>query len=276
MPKNVVIVESPAKAKTIERYLGPDYRVAASMGHVRDLPQKTLGVEIDHDFAPTYMVLPAKKKVVQGLKRAVASADAVYMATDLDREGEAIAWHLCEALGLDPRTVRRVTFNEITKPAIREAFSHPSHINMDKVSAQEARRILDRLVGYTLSPLLWKKVAKGLSAGRVQSVAVRLIVEREREIRAFAPEEYWTIAAVLARPGEDRTFKAQVAEIDGQKFRPGTAQAARSVGDRLRRAAYRVLGCGRGRSRTRPRPRSSRANSSRPPPPSWASAPKRR
>jgi DNA topoisomerase-1 len=239
--KNVVIVESPAKAKTIERYLGKDYRVTASMGHVRDLPARKLGVDIDEDFAPTYQVLPSKTKVVSGLKQAAAKADAVFMATDLDREGEAIAWHLCEALGLDPLTVSRVTFNEITKSAIQEAFAHPGHINMDKVAAQEARRILDRLVGYKLSPLLWKKVAKGLSAGRVQSVAVRLIVEREREIRAFAPEEYWTITAHVFADDEAMTFSAHLAEVDGAKFRPSGGDAARTVADRLRRAAYRVL-----------------------------------
>ena len=241
MAKNVVIVESPAKAKTIERYLGKDYHVEASMGHVRDLPERKLGVDIEHDFQPDYAVLRGRQKVIASLQKAVAKAPAVYMATDLDREGEAIAWHLCEALGLDPRKVMRVTFNEITKSAIQEAFSHPGHINMDKVAAQEARRILDRLVGYKLSPLLWKKVAKGLSAGRVQSVAVRLIVEREREIRAFKPEEYWTIEALLSRAGEERTFKAALAEVDGQKFRPAAGEAAKSVGERLRRAVYRVL-----------------------------------
>ncbi|MBM4017341.1 MAG: type I DNA topoisomerase [Planctomycetes bacterium] len=241
MAKNLVIVESPAKAKTIERYLGKDYRVEASMGHVRDLPERSLGVDIEHDFKPDYEVLRGKKKVVAGLRKAAGPAAAVFMATDLDREGEAIAWHLCEALGLAPGDVRRVVFNEITEKAIAEAFSSPGHINMNKVSAQEARRILDRLVGYKLSPLLWKKVAKGLSAGRVQSVAVRLVVEREREIRAFRPEEYWTIAAMLARPGEEQAFRALLAEVDGEKFRPAAGGAARAVGDRLRCAAYRVL-----------------------------------
>ena len=241
MAKNVVIVESPAKAKTIERYLGQDYRVTACMGHVRDLPQKKLGVEIEDGFRPTYAILPGKKKVIDGLKKLAAGAETVYMATDLDREGEAIAWHLCEALKLDPATTRRVTFNEITRPAIQEAFAHPGVIDMNKVAAQEARRILDRLVGYKLSPLLWKKVAKGLSAGRVQSVAVRLVVEREREIRDFLSEEYWTVAAILSRRGERKTFRAALAEVNGEKFRPATGQAAHAVGEKLRLAAYRVL-----------------------------------
>ncbi len=241
MPKHVVIVESPAKAKTIEKYLGKDYHVEASMGHVRDLPPKALGVDIEHDFKPTYQLLKGKEKVLGKIRKAVKGATSVTMATDLDREGEAIAWHLCEALGLEAADVRRVIFHEITRPAIAEAFAHPTRINQAKVSAQEARRILDRLVGYKLSPLLWKKVAKGLSAGRVQSVAVRLLVEREREIRAFKPEEYWKIAATLSRKGQAQTFQALLAELDGAKFRPATGDEARRVGAALRQAAYRVL-----------------------------------
>ncbi len=239
--KNVVIVESPAKAKTIERYLGKDFHVAASMGHVRDLPERELGVDIENDFKPEYTILRGRQRVVKSLASAVKKAECVFMATDLDREGEAIAWHLCESLGLDPAKVRRVVFNEITRSAIAEAFANPGRINMTKVQAQEARRILDRLVGYKLSPLLWKKVARGLSAGRVQSVAVRLVVEREREIRAFKTEEYWTIGAILSRRGDAATFKALLAEVNGQKFRPATGDAARGIGDRLRRAAYKVL-----------------------------------
>ena len=237
---NLVIVESPAKAKTIERYLGKGYKVAASMGHVRDLPRSKLGVDIENAFQPTYEILSSKKKVVGQLKKAAGGASDIFMATDLDREGEAIAWHLCQALGLDPAQVRRVTFNEITKGAIQEAFAHPGRIDMDKVSAQEARRILDRLVGYKLSPLLWKKIAKGLSAGRVQSVAVRLVVEREQEIRAFRPEESWRITATLARGGEEQTFKAVLAEVNGEKFAADKKAQARTVGDTMRRAAYAV------------------------------------
>ena len=193
----LVIVESPAKAKTINKYLGASYTVKASMGHVRDLPEKGIGVDIENQFEPTYEVLSSRKKLVSELKSIVRSVDEVYLATDLDREGEAIAWHLSQALNLDQRAVKRVVFNEITKAAILKAFENPRLINLDKVNAQQARRILDRLVGYKVSPLLWKKVARGLSAGRVQSVSVKLIVDREREINAFLPDEYWKLQAVF-------------------------------------------------------------------------------
>ena len=193
----LVIVESPAKAKTINKYLGASYTVKASMGHVRDLPEKGIGVDIEKEFEPTYEVLSSRRKLISELKSVVRGVDDVYLATDLDREGEAIAWHLSQALNLDERGVKRVVFNEITKAAILKAFEHPRLINLDKVNAQQARRILDRLVGYKVSPLLWKKVARGLSAGRVQSVAVKLIVDREREINAFVPDEYWKLQAVF-------------------------------------------------------------------------------
>ena len=195
--KKLVIVESPAKARTINRYLGKDFLVKASMGHVRDLPRKGLGVDPENGFKPTYELINGRKKILAELKKYVRKAPEVYLATDLDREGEAIAWHLAEALKIPPERLRRVVFNEITKPAIERAFANPRGIDMNKVDAQQARRILDRLVGYEISPLLWRKVARGLSAGRVQSVAVRLIVEREREIRAFTPEEYWRIRAIF-------------------------------------------------------------------------------
>ncbi len=195
--KNLVIVESPAKARTINRYLGDDYVVTASMGHVRDLPKRDIGVDLEHDFEPSYEVIDGRKKVVSELKRAAQGATAVFLATDLDREGEAIAWHLAETLDVPADRIRRVVFNEITKGAIQEAFQHPRHIELNRVNAQQARRILDRIVGYQISPLLWRKVSKGLSAGRVQSVAVRVIVEREREIAAFMPDEFWRIQAVL-------------------------------------------------------------------------------
>ncbi len=198
--RKLVIVESPAKAKTINRYLGSDYIVKASMGHVRDLPQSKLGVDLENKFQPTYEPLQGRRKVLADLKKAAKSAPEIYLATDLDREGEAIAWHLLESLPSGGKTVRRVIFNEITASAIQEAFAHPLDLDMNKVNAQQARRILDRIVGYQVSPLLWKKVAKGLSAGRVQSVAVRMIVERERLIDAFEPEEYWRIDAVFT-PG---------------------------------------------------------------------------
>ncbi|RKY24082.1 MAG: type I DNA topoisomerase [Planctomycetota bacterium] len=212
--KKLVVVESPAKAKTINKYLGSGFVVRASMGHVRDLPGRNPkgvkapvpGVDLEHDFAPSYEPLAGRKKVLAELKKYAKSAPEVFLATDLDREGEAIAWHLAEAMNLDPARTRRVVFNEITKPAIAEAFAKPRQIDMDMVNAQQARRILDRIVGYQVSPLLWRKVAGGLSAGRVQSVAVRLIVQREREIDAFMPEEYWKIDAVFtpepSRAGE--------------------------------------------------------------------------
>ncbi len=201
----LLIVESPSKAKTITKYLGDDYVVKASMGHLRDLPKKKLAVDPENDFAVDYEPIEGKGKLIKELSDAATAADAVYLATDPDREGEAISWHLAEMLKLDPKKTSRVTFNEITKPAITEAVKHPRDIDMDLVNAQQARRILDRIVGYKLSPFLWKKVRKGLSAGRVQSVVTRLIVDREREINAFIPDEYWTIDALLSYEGKDFT-----------------------------------------------------------------------
>src|SRR5438270_13459202 len=203
--KNLVIVESPAKAKTINKYLGSDFEVAASKGHVRDLPKSRFGIDIENNWTPTYRPLKDRKDVLDALKKQAAKAGIVYLAPDPDREGEAIAWHLKEALGLPDERIRRVTFNEITKTAIKKAFEHAGQIDMDLVAAQEARRFLDRVVGYKLSPLLSRRVARHLSAGRVQSVAVRLIVEREREIQKFKPEEYWKIAAILAPKGANVT-----------------------------------------------------------------------
>ncbi|MGZ6343391.1 MAG: type I DNA topoisomerase, partial [Candidatus Limnocylindrales bacterium] len=218
MTRNLVIVESPAKARTIERYLGPGYRVLASYGHVRDLPENPgkgkFGVDVEHDFAPEYVVSDDRRRHVDTIAREAARADTVYLATDLDREGEAIAWHVAEAAGIPLLKQRRVTFNEITEGAIREAFANPRQIDMDLVDAQQTRRIVDRLVGYTLSPLLSKKVRGGLSAGRVQSVAVRLVVEREREIEAFVAREYWTLA-VLFETATGEPFSAELVRIDG-------------------------------------------------------------
>jgi len=220
MTKNLVIVESPAKARTIERYLGPDFKVLASYGHVRDLPENPgknkLGVDVEHDFAPEYVVSEDRRRQLATIEKAARSADAVYLATDLDREGEAIAWHVAEAAQVPADKTHRVTFSEITRDAIRDAFAHPRQIDANLVDAQQTRRIMDRLVGYTLSPLLWRKVRAGLSAGRVQSVAVRLVVEREREIRAFAAREYWTIEALLAtNRGEE--FSAELVRVDDEK-----------------------------------------------------------
>ena len=208
--KDLVIVESPSKAKTIGKYLGPGYEVMASMGHVRDLPKSKLGVDIAGGFAPDYQPIKGKEEIISGLKRAASKSGHVYLATDPDREGEAISWHLKELLGLPESRTYRVTFNEITKRVVTESIAAPRSINMALVDAQQARRILDRIVGYELSPLLWKKVRRGLSAGRVQSVATRLVVEREEEIQAFVPQEYWTIEVELERmaPNQGR-FRAQ-------------------------------------------------------------------
>lgn len=226
----LVIVESPSKARTIERYLGKDYRVLASMGHVRDLPDGELGIDLERNFHPTYQILPDKKKTMRELEKASQQAEQVYLATDLDREGEAIAWHLVTALKLEPERTHRVVFNEITKDAIQRAFAAPRDLDLSKVDAQQARRLLDRIVGYQLSPLLWKKIAKGLSAGRVQSVAVRLIVEREQEIRGFVPEESWSVLA---------TFSVNVGRVGAlakgwSKLLEGGPQGAATAKDRAR------------------------------------------
>src|SRR5215218_8601937 len=216
----LVIVESPAKARTIGKYLGRGYTVKASMGHVRDLPKSTLGVEVKDDFAPKYLVPRDKVKVVKDLKASVQSAREIILATDPDREGEAIAWHLVQATEANSKPVHRVVFHEITPEAVNEAMDHPRAIDMDLVEAQQARRVLDRLVGYGVSPLLWKKVKRGLSAGRVQSAALRIVVERERQVLAFVPEEYWTLDAELAQqtgqPRRDKDlFKAGLSKVDG-------------------------------------------------------------
>ena len=254
---NLVIVESPAKAKTINKYLGKDYIVKSSVGHIRDLPTsgntetsdpkarakqaaltrkmsptekekyrkkktktqmiKRMGIDPDKGWKANYKTLPGKEKVIKELKEKAKNAETVYLATDMDREGEAIAWHLREVIGGDENRFKRVTFNEITKNAIQEAFSHPGELDIDRVNAQQARRFLDRLVGFSVSPLLWKKVARGLSAGRVQSVAVKLVVEREREIRAFIPEEYWEIL-VESISQDNHPINLQLTHLLGKKF----------------------------------------------------------
>ena len=240
----LVIVESPAKARTINRYLGKDYVVKASMGHVRDLPKSSMGVDIEKDFKPTYRVMPGRNKTLSELRKAAAKADEVFLATDLDREGEAIAWHLAQALKLKKAQTRRVIFNEITRNAIRRAFEEPLEIDENKVNAQQARRILDRIVGYQLSPLLWKKLRRGLSAGRVQSVAVRLIVDREREIEAFKPEEYWEIDADFAptkrHPHEPRKFTAKLARVDGEKASIPNEAEAKALVEGITKADIKV------------------------------------
>ncbi|HPS41472.1 MAG TPA: DNA topoisomerase, partial [Anaerolineaceae bacterium] len=210
----LVIVESPAKAKTVGRFLGKGYTVRASVGHVRDLLRSELSVDVDNDFNPKYRVPNEKRPVVKELKVLAKEAEEIFLATDPDREGEAIAWHLLEAAQIEPKLSKRVVFHEITESAINDAFSHPREINMDLVDAQQARRVLDRLVGYSISPVLWEKVRSRLSAGRVQSVALRLIVEREREIEAFNPVEYWSIKAELHPQGKKTTYTTKLAKID--------------------------------------------------------------
>src|SRR6516165_3890888 len=229
MPKSLVIVESPAKAKTINKYLGPNFTVKASMGHVRDLPKKDLGVDIANSFEPVYTIIPGRKEVIQGLKAAAGKAGAIYLAADPDREGEAICWHLRELLSSRKAKFYRVVFNEITRDAVREAFKHPGDIDPRLVDAQQARRVLDRLVGYQVSPLLWDKVKRGISAGRVQTVALRLIVEREREIQAFQKKEYWTIAANLEGKNPP-AFDARLVKFQGKDLEiPDQAAADRHV-----------------------------------------------
>src|SRR5438067_10446238 len=215
MAKNLVIVESPAKAKTINKFSGSNYVVKASVGHVRDLPKSELGVD-EETFEPTYEILEGKEKIVSELKAAAKKADMIYIASDPDREGEAIGWHVMNLLGGDAKKVRRILFHEITKNAVRKAIEHPTEIDMNKVNAQQARRVLDRLVAYKLSPLLWDKVRRGLSAGRVQSVAMKMIVDREEAIKAFLPEEYWTFAAKLAA-GNPPQFIARLTKVEGKK-----------------------------------------------------------
>jgi DNA topoisomerase I len=253
----LVIVESPAKARTIGKFLGSAYTVRASVGHVRDLLRSRLSVDVEHDFLPEYRVPNERKQVVKELTGLVQCADRVYLATDPDREGEAIAWHLVEATGARPEQTQRVVFHEITKPAIAEAFAHPRGIDMELVDAQQARRILDRLVGYSISPLLWTRVRSRLSAGRVQSVAVRLVVDREREIRAFVPVEYWSITAELAkrpRVPERPTFMARLARIDGKEVDLKDQPAAQAVVDDLDGATYAVSKVQRGERQRRPSP----------------------
>ncbi|WP_420600766.1 type I DNA topoisomerase [Neptuniibacter sp.] len=280
MGKSLVIVESPAKAKTINKYLGNQFVVKSSVGHIRDLPTSgstkksdpkerarqaaitrkmspdekaahkkkkartqligRMGIDPDKGWEPHYEVLPGKEKVVDELKRLAKDADAIYLATDLDREGEAIAWHLREAIGGDDERYCRVVFNEITKKAITEAFDHPSALDMDRVNAQQARRFLDRVVGYMVSPLLWEKVARGLSAGRVQSVAVKLIVEREKEIRAFVPEEFWEVQAETLTKAKD-ALNLQVHRVDGESFRPGSEAETKAHLEQLRSTSLEVI-----------------------------------
>jgi DNA topoisomerase I len=249
----LVVVESPTKVKTIAKYLDGKYVVKASMGHVRDLPKSQLGVDPKKNFKPKYVVSPTKKKVLDDLVKAAEKADTLYVATDPDREGEAIGWHLAQELPIQKRNVYRITFNEITERAVKAAFTKPGRIDLKKVDAQQARRVLDRLVGYSLSPLLWDKIQRGLSAGRVQSVAVRLIVDREREIQAFVPVEYWTLHARLkaSLPPE---FTATLREVDGERAALATGEATQALVDSLQGAPFVVRSVTRGERKRNPAP----------------------
>ena len=248
----LVIVESPAKARTVGRFLGKGYTVKASVGHVRDLLHSQLSVDVEHDFAPKYRVPNEKRPVVKEIQALAKSHAEIYLATDPDREGEAIAWHLLESAKIEPKRTRRVVFHEITEPAINEAFSHPRGIDMDLVDAQQARRILDRLVGYNLSPLLWRKVRSRLSAGRVQSVALRLVVEREREIEAFVPVEYWSIAAELRPEKLKETFIAKLAKIDAEDPVLGKQSDVQPILADMDASAYVISKIKRGERRRKP------------------------
>ena len=254
MPK-LVIVESPAKAKTIGKYLGRGYKVTASMGHVRDLPASTLGIDVENGYKPKYITIKGKQKLVKELKAEAKKCDGVLLATDPDREGEAISWHLANILGLDPAAPNRVTFDEITKKGVKEGMAHPRAINIDLFNAQQARRELDRLVGYKLSPFLWKKVRRGLSAGRVQSVAVRLIRDREIEIENFKPDEYWNIDALLHPQGEKGEFTARLAATaDGKKLTVTDKQQADTVLAALDGKDYTITKIEKGKRRRQPAP----------------------
>ncbi len=257
--RSLVVVESPAKAKTIEKYLGRKYMVRASMGHLRDLPKSQFGIDVDHDFEPKYINIRGKGDLIKALKKDAKNAEHVYLASDPDREGEAIAWHLAHILDVPLDSDCRIVFNEITKPAIQEAVKHPRHIDMDQVDAQQARRMLDRIVGYKLSPLLWRKVRKGLSAGRVQSVTVRLICDREKEIMVFKSVEYWTIGVKL-RQGKSPMFDAELLTIDGEKITTdktttlGDKKAAEKVAKDLAASSFAVDTVKRSERRRRPAP----------------------
>ena len=235
---NLVIMESPAKAKTVKKYLGSDFEVVASMGHIRDLPKTLLGVDVEHGFRPRYMDIPGKTSLIRNLREMAQKSDRIYLATDPDREGEAIAWHLAQVLGVPAEQTSRVTFNEITRTGVTAGMANPRSLDMNLVNAQQARRVLDRIVGYKLSPFLWKKVRKGLSAGRVQSATVSLVVDREQEIRAFVSEEYWTLDATLSVTEKGRTFPAHFFGTDTDKIKITTGEQAQAILDELKGATY--------------------------------------
>ena len=238
MPKYLVIVESPAKVKTIKKFLGANYEVAASNGHVRDLPKSSLGIDVENDYEPKYITIRGKGDVLANLRKLVKKSDKIYLATDPDREGEAISWHLAQALKIEDKDINRISFNEITKNAVKASIKEPRKINMNLVDAQQSRRVLDRMVGYRISPLLWAKVKRGLSAGRVQSVALRIICDREDEINAFIPKEYWTIDAILNVKGEKKPITARFVGKAGQKIELENSEQVDKIMKELSGAQY--------------------------------------
>ncbi|MBE5854497.1 MAG: type I DNA topoisomerase [Lachnospiraceae bacterium] len=246
MAENLVIVESPAKVHTIKKFLGPEYEVVASQGHVRDLPKSRLGVDVEHDFEPRYITIRGKGDLLASLRKEVKKAKTVYLATDPDREGEAISWHLSQALKLEDKNVHRITFNEITEKAVKESFKASREINMNLVDAQQARRVLDRMVGYQISPLLWAKIKRGLSAGRVQSVALRIICDREDEINAFIPEEYWTLEAELKIKGEKKPVIARYYGNGDEKVDLKSEEQVNQILKKLKKAKFEVVDCKEG------------------------------
>ena len=252
MAKYLVIVESPAKVKTIQKFLGPNYQVAASNGHVRDLPKSQLGIDVEHGYEPKYITIRGKGDILANLRKEVKKAEKIYLATDPDREGEAISWHLMEALKLKDKKVYRITFNEITKSAVKESLKNARELNMDLVDAQQARRMLDRMVGYRISPLLWAKVKRGLSAGRVQSVALRIICDREEEISAFIPEEYWTLETEFSIPGEKKPLVAKYYGTTKEKVTITSEAQMQKLMDSLKGAEYKVTDVKKGERTKKP------------------------
>ena len=254
MAKNLIIVESPAKSKTIKKFLGKNYEVVASNGHVRDMPKSQMGVDFENDFEPKYITIRGKGELLASLRKEVKKADKIYLATDPDREGEAISWHLCHALKLDPKKTSRITFNEITKTAVQKAIKEPRNIDLNTVDAQQARRVLDRIVGYKISPILWKKVKRGLSAGRVQSVAVKLIVDRENEIENFIPEEYWNIYADLKDEKSKKQFEARFYGKNGKKQEIHSKEEIDQILKTIEKAKYTVSEVKKGEKKRNPAP----------------------
>ena len=252
MSANLVIVESPAKAKTIQKFLGKSYKVVASNGHVRDLPKSTMGIDVDNDFEPKYITIRGKGDILAQLRKEVKKADKVYLATDPDREGEAISWHLYHALKLENKKCSRITFNEITKDAVKKSIKNSRDIDMNLVDAQQARRVLDRIVGYKISPILWSKIKRGLSAGRVQSVALRIICDREQEIDEFISQEYWSLSADILVPGAKKPLEAHFTGDKNGKVELHSQKEVEELVNKLKNEKFEVLSVKNGERRKKP------------------------